>query len=136
MLAKIADNIIEKGNPKLKQVHVAFSNGGHVFQEALKRLSPQQQQTVIVVTAGTTAIIDEHLACKVYNVIGSKDWPSKVCNGGVGGIEKAKETANVKMIQQTETEGVVGGHYFLQPDYQDKIKGLFVAEIVGEYEIY
>ena len=108
MLTKIANNIIEKGNPKLKQVHVAFSNGGHVFKEALKQLSPEQQQTIILITAGSTAIVDEHLACKVYNVIGSKDWPSIVCNGGMKKIEKAKESAKIEMIPQTETDGIIG----------------------------
>lgn len=136
MLAKIADNIIETGNPKLKQAHVAFSNGGHVFKEALKRLTPEQQQTVIAITAGTTAIIDEHLACKVYNVIGSKDWPSILCNGGIKGVGKASESANVMVIPQTATEGIVGGHYFLQADYQGKIVYIFKMEIIDKYEIY
>lgn len=136
MLTKIADNIIEKGNSKLKQVHVAFSNGGHVLKEALKRLTPEQRQTVIVITAGTTAIIDEGLACKAYNVIGSEDWPSKLCNGGMKGIEKAKETAKIGMIPQTETDGVVGGHFFLQSDYQKTVADIFKKEINNEYEVY
>ncbi len=136
MLTKIAENIIEKGNPKLKQVHVAFSNGGHVFKEALKRLTPEQQQTVIVITTGTTAIIDEHLACKVYNVIGSKDWPSILCNGGMRGIENAKKSANITIIEQTDTDGVVGGHYFLQTEYQKSIVNIFKKEVVDEYEAY
>ncbi len=136
MLTKIAENIIEKKNSKLKQVHVAFSNGGHVFKEALKRLSPEHQQTVIVITAGTTAIIDEHLACKVYNVIGSKDWPSILCNGGMGKIERTMDFAKIEMILQSETDGVVGGHYFLQPEYQKTVGEIVKMEIINKYEIY
>ncbi len=135
-LTKIADKILEQGKPNLKQLHITFSNGGHVFNEALKQLSPEQQDTILVITLGTTAIIDENLACKVYNVIGSEDWPSRVCNGGLNGIERAKERADVEVIHQTETDGILGGHYFMQPDYQDKINEYINNEIVNKYEIY
>ena len=135
-LSKIAQNIIEKGNPNLKQVHVAFSNGGHVFKEALEMLSPEYRDTIIVITAGTTAIIDDHLACKVYNVIGDKDLASQTALGGLNSIEKAKSGAQVEMILQGETKSIVGGHYFLQPEYQKKIAGILKKEIVGAYEIY
>ena len=60
-----AELIVRSGNPNLKQVHVAFSNGGYVLNEALKLLTPEYRQTVIAVTAGTTKIIDNDSACKV-----------------------------------------------------------------------
>jgi hypothetical protein len=128
--------LLQKNNPNLKQVHVTFSNGGHVFKEALKRLPAEYQNTIIVIPVGTTAIIDDNLACKVYNVIGDKDWPSRVCNGGESGIESAKERATVEIIEQNETDGVLGGHYFKQPEYQDKISRIINEKIANKYEIY
>lgn len=136
-LSMIAKHIIEKGNPNLKQVHVTFSNAGHVFNEALKQLPPEYQETIVVITAGTTAIIENHLACEVYNIIGDKDWPSQLCNGGLSKIEKAKnEGTNVYLIPQNETQGVIGGHYFMQQDYQHEISEVLKKEIIIEYEIY
>ena len=135
-LSKIAKNIIAKNNPKLKQCHIAFSNAGYVFNEALKQLSPEYRETIIIITAGSTTIIDADLACKVYNLIGDKDWPSQTYHGGLGDIEKAKNRANIEIITQNETEGVVGGHYFLQPDYQDKIRETAKRELLNVYEIY
>ena len=76
-----AEQILHGHNPNLKQVHVAFSNGGYVLNEALKKLPPVYRQTVVVITAGTTKIIDNDSACKVYNLVGDKDWPCKICNG-------------------------------------------------------
>ena len=61
-LSLIAQNILDKNNPQLKQVHVTFSNGGYVMKEALKRLPQEYRDTVIVITTGTTAIINEDQA--------------------------------------------------------------------------
>jgi hypothetical protein len=69
-------------------------------------------------------------------VIGDKDWPSRVCNGGESGIESAKERATVEIIEQNETDGVLGGHYFKQPEYQQRIVYIINKEIATEYEIY
>jgi hypothetical protein len=136
-LSRIAQNIIAKDNPKLKQVHVTFSNGGHVFNEALKRLPSEYRETIIVITTGTTAIIKNGMACEVYNVIGDQDWPSKLCNGGLSGIENAKdEGATVYLIPQEETQTGLGGHYFVQPNYQDRIGVILKTEIIKDYEIY
>jgi hypothetical protein len=136
MLTKRAQKIIEQNNPNLKQVHVTFSNGGHIFKEALKQLPPEYQNTIIVIPVGTTAIIDDYLACKVYNVIGDKDWPSKVCNGGIKNILEISERTNIDIIRQKETDGVIGGHYFTQPEYQAHIKDIINKEIKNVYEIY
>ena len=92
-LSQIAENIIKTGNPRLKQLHVTFSNGGYVFKEALKQLSPECRDTIVVITTGTTAIIENHLACKVVNIIGDKDWPSKICNGGMLGFSLPRKEA-------------------------------------------
>ncbi len=135
-LSRIAKNIIARDNPKLKQVHVTFSNGGHVFREALKQLPPEYQETIVVITTGTTAIIENHLACEVYNAIGDKDWPSKICNKGLAGIEAAKVNAEVEVVKQGETEVGLGGHYFMQQDYQDLISEIINGTIIGKYEIY
>lgn len=135
-LSRIAHKIIETGNSNLKQVHVTFSNGGYVFREALKRLTPEERATIIVVTTGTTSIINHDLACVVYNVIGDKDWPSITCNGGIDGIEAAKARANIEMIGQNETKAVLGGHYFIQPEYQDELKTVIKDRISNKYEIY
>lgn len=136
-LTAIAQNIIAQGNPNLKQVHVTFSNGGFVFNEALKRLLPQYRETIVVITAGTTAIIDNQLAHKVYNVIGDKDWPSHVCNGGLSNIEKSKESGvRIFIIPQSETQGLLGGHYFMQLDYQKRISDIIKTEIEKAHEIY
>ena len=129
-LTRIANEIIAQDKPNLKQLHVTFSNGGYVFKEALLKLNPEQRNTVIVITTGTTAIIDASLACQVYNVIGDKDWPSQVCNGGRDGIERARGKADVEIISQEEVDFVLGGHYFKQSDYQEKIKSIYQRKIV------
>jgi len=128
--------IIEKNNPKLKQLHVTFSNGGYIFKEALSRLSPEHQDTIIVITAGSAFIIDDNLTHRVYNVIGDKDLGSIRCNGGEGGIEASKQAATIHFIHQNETAPIVGGHYFKQPDYQDKISIILKDEILNDYEVY
>jgi len=130
-----AKKILEQNNPKLKQLYVTFSNGGYPMNEALKQLSPEYRNTVLVITVGTTTIIDKDRACKVYNIIGTKDLPSKMCNGGEKGILAAKEKAEIEMVPQTEAQFGTGGHYFLQSDYQKKIRQIIKEEIMGEYEI-
>ena len=135
-LSTKAQAIIETNNPKLKQVHVAFSNGGYVFREALKQLPPEYRNTIIVITAGSTAIIDATLAWEVYNRIGSKDWPSKFCNGGEEDVAAAEELGAVRIIAQTETQTGVGGHYFTQPEYQDEITKIIEDKIMSNYELY
>ena len=90
-----------------------------------------------MITAGTTAIIKNDLAHKAYNLIGDKDLPSQVSNGGMKGIKAAKEKgAHIRIIPQNETQTVVGGHYFMQPDYQRSISECIKEEIIGEHEIY
>lgn len=135
-LSKIAQNIIDQGNPNLKQVHVTFSNGGYVFNEALKQLPPEYRGTIIVITTGSTAIIDRDLAHKVYNIIGDKDIGSKICLGGLSGIKKAQEYGRVVLIEQNETQAWIGGHYFMQPDYQKAILDYLRTKILKNYEIH
>ena len=135
-LSSTAQNIIKIGNPNLKQVHVTFSNGGYVFKEALKQLSPEYRETIVVITVGTTAIIEGDLACKVFNIIGDKDHASKICNGWFEGIEKAKAYSSVEVIEQREVLPRVNGHYFMQDEYQKEIAETISTEIVGKYEIY
>lgn len=135
-LSQIAQNILEKDNPNLKQVHVTFSNGGYVMKEALKRLPPEHRETIILITTGTTAIIDKDQACKVVNFIGDKDWPSQLCNGGMAGIEATRERAKVIIIPQKEIKSLVSGHYSEQPDYQDQISTILEKEVENEFEIY
>ncbi|MBU6383955.1 MAG: hypothetical protein KGR16_06545 [Verrucomicrobia bacterium] len=135
-LSQIAQEILKSGQDNLKQVHVTFSNGGYVFREALKQLTPEERSTIIVIPIGTTALIDADLACKVYNVIGDKDWPSISCNGGISGIEAAQDKANIEVVIQNETEKVIGGHYFTQPDYQGKITEILMQKITKTYDIY
>lgn len=135
-LSDIAKNIIKRGDPNLKQVHVTFSNGGYVFNEALKQLSSEYQETIVVITAGTTTIIENYLACKVYNIIGDKDNASQTCIGGAVGIDLAKARANIQIVPQNETQSVVEGHYFIQGDYQQKISEIMESEILRVYEVY
>ncbi len=135
-LSKIAQNIIKQGNPNLKQLHVTFSNGGYIFNEALKQLPSEYRETIIVVTTGTTKIVDYDSAHKVYNIIGDKDKGSQLCNGGLSGIEKAKDRTDVRVIPQTETQKWVGGHYFIQPNYQEAILDYLKDEVINKYEIY
>ena len=135
-LSSIAQEILAIGNPNLKQVHVTFSNGGYVFREALLQLPPQYRDTIIVITAGTTAIIENGLAHTVYNIIGDKDRASQLCNGGMAQIEKAKCKAIIQIITQSETQGLLGGHYFMQSDYQDKISKYIKNQVKRNYEIH
>lgn len=136
MLSQISREIIAKNNPKLKQVHVTFSNGGYIFKEALKQLPAEYRDTIIVIPVGTTAIIEETAAHKVYNIIGEKDWPSITCNGGNEGIQEKMKIANVEIIPQTEQKFFIGGHYILNKDYQNRISKTVYQQIVIEYEIY
>lgn len=135
-LSKIAQNIIEQKNPNLKQVHVTFSNGGHIFNEALKQLPPEYQETIIIITTGTTAIVEKSLAHNVYNIIGDKDKGSLISNGGLSEVEKAQEDERVVLIEQKETQDWIGGHYFMQPDYQEAILNHLKKNVSGNYEIY
>jgi len=66
------------------------------------------RDTIIVITCGTTEIIEDGLAHKVYNAIGDKDWASKICNGGMSGIQKAQERTDVDIIEQNETQQELG----------------------------
>lgn len=133
-LSRIAENILEKNNPNLKQVHVAFSNGAYVFKEALKRLTPEQRDTIVVITTGATALIENDLACEVLNIIGDKDWPSLHCNGGKSGVEFAKRNGvDVQMIEQNEKPFC--GHFFTQDEYQEKIAE-FIEDKKRQYETY
>jgi hypothetical protein len=137
LLAKTSREILEQNNPKLKQVHVAFSNGGYVIKEAIKQLPEEYKDTIIVITIGSTRIIEDSLGChETYNVIGEKDWASRACNGGERAINAAGEHATIHMIPQAETESIVQGHYFMQPDYQDKIYDILQKDIIGVYEMY
>ena len=88
----------------------------------------------MVVTLGTTAIIEDDLACKVYNIIGDKDWPSRVCNGGQSGIERASENATIDIISQNETQGIIGGHFFIQKEYQKTAKDVINEIKAGRRE--
>ena len=136
VLSEKARTILEQNNPRLKQVYVTFSNGGYPMHETLKLLPPEYRETVVVISVGTTTIIDKDLACKAYNIIGDKDWPSLTCNGGTQGILAAGEKANIIKIPQTETKIGIGGHYFLQPDYQDKINEIITDEVAGNYDVF
>jgi hypothetical protein len=135
-LSSIAREILSQNNHKLKQVHVTFSNGGSEIKQVLEKLPPEYRDTVIIIATGTTIILDDNLACKVYNIIGEKDWPSRVCNGGTSGLDRKSEHAEIRMIPQTETKAIIGGHYFTQPDYQKRIEDIISKEIQGKYEIY
>ena len=135
-LSQKAQEILEKNNPNLKQVHITFSNGGYVLREALKQLPPEYRDTIIVITTGTTAIIDADAAHKVYNIIGKKDWPSIECNGGKKGIAKAREKAIIRLIPQKQVDPVIGGHYFMQSDYQIEVNDVVSEDICVSYEIY
>lgn len=135
-LSDVAQQILDKGDNKLKQVHATFSNGGYVFKKALEKLEPEYRDTIIVITCGTTEIIEDGLAHKVYNVIGDKDWPSKICNGGMNTIEKAGDRAEIDIIEQNKTLPGIGGHYIMQPEYQNAIKQFIKDSVKPNYEIY
>jgi RHS repeat-associated protein len=131
-----ASEIEKSGNLRLKQMHMAFSNGGYVFREALKRSSQEVRETAVVITYGTTEIIPQNYACKVYNLIGDKDGPSIVSCGGREAVEREAQLGNVRIIPQTETRLWVGGHYNDQPEYQKALWTVLDREIKGKYEIY
>jgi len=72
-------------------------------------------------------------------VIGDKDQASLRTNWPVGGLDsatKAAENGNIEIIPQKQTDGILGGHYFQQTEYQDKINTIINKEIVKKYEIY
>jgi hypothetical protein len=39
------------------------------------------------------------------------------------------------MLPQTETQFPVGGHYFVQPDYQKRIAEIITEDVREDYEI-
>ena len=135
LFSNLAKEIKASNNPNLKQVHITFSNAGYVFDESLQRLPEEYRDTIIVITAGTTQIIGDNAAHKVYNLIGEKDWPSITCNGGRASIEKAKNWASIRWVPQNETKFGIGGHYNNQSDYQKRISEIINDEIKGNYEI-
>ncbi len=89
-----------------------------------------------MISIGSTELIPNDLACEVYNVIGTEDWASRVCNGGRSAIERRAGNAKTWIIKQREIDAVVRGHYIKQPDYQTAIKDFIINEIGGCYEIY
>jgi len=54
----------------------------------------------------------------------------------MSGIEATKGRANIEIIQQTETKTGLGGHYFIQPDYQFEISKYIKTKIRNNNEIY
>lgn len=93
--------------------------------------------TIIVVTAGSTQIIEPNLAHLVHNIVGDKDWCSQICNGGKSAINSARNKGvPVEIIHQMETETGVGGHYFIQPEYQQRITEYLKDSVFGTYKIY
>jgi|GEM_PF-5103455 len=135
LLSKAAKEILKQDKEKLKQLHVTFSNGGHVFREALKLLPREERNTIILITIGSTVAIEENLACKVYNVIGDKDQGSITCNTWDDAMGIFQQAVTRRRISQQEVEALVGGHYFQQPQYQECIKEIIQA-IESEYEIF
>ena len=136
LIGDFANQIIEQGNPRLKQVHHAFSNAGYILNEALSRLTAEQRNTVIMITAGSTKWIEPKMAHKVFNLCGDKDRASVIANGGNSCFEKAEGRKLVQIVPQGETRPCIGGHYNIQPDYQDRIKWIIDKQICGIYEIY
>lgn len=135
LLSKTAQEILKRNNEKLKQLHVTFSNGGHVFREALKRLPLKLRDTIILITVGSTVAVEDDLACKIYNVIGDKDQGSITCNVWDDTMGLAPKAVNRRRISQMSVESIVGGHYFEQPQYQECIKEI-IQTIQSEYEIF
>jgi RHS repeat-associated protein len=132
LLSTNADKIIALNDPSVKQVHVTFSNASYPMRESLLTLSPEQRDTVILISTGPTTLIERHLAHKVYNIIGDKDWPSRICSGSF----IPRKSIDVDIIPQTETKPGILGHYATQPEYQDFIKDVIKKEIKGIYEMY
>ena len=135
LLETNAQIILRSNKPNRKQLHIAFSNGGYVMVKALKRLLPEYRTTVILITCGTTCIATKDLAHLVYNIVGDKDLASQKCNGGLDALKKGRDDANIRIIEQTETQSFISGHYFLQPQYQKAILNMQNTEIKGKYEI-
>jgi RHS repeat-associated protein len=135
-ISRKAEKIISKGSADSIQLIIGFSKGCDVLGEVLSRMSSEYRQTAIVIAVGPTRALERNLGREVYNIIGDKDDASKICNGGLWGIEKAKEVANIDYITQTETQFGVGGHYFQQKDYQRHIKTIVNDNIRGKYEVY
>lgn len=136
VLGSNADAILGKNNDRCKQVHVGFSHASHIYSEALSRLTPSQRDTVIAVMVGPTELVNQGLAHKVYNIIGDKDWPSILCNGGREAIDRAVDRREASLIPQYETKPVIRGHYFQQPDYQNEIQYTIFTKLKGTYEIH
>lgn len=133
----LAQEIIKENDPNLKQVHVIFSNAGYVVNEALQRLPEEYRNTIIPIAVGTTKIIENDAAHQVYNLIGEKDWASRICNGYFKSLTRSMNpNADIKFIPQSETQAGVRGHYFQQPDYQKSVKEIINMEIIGIYEIH
>ena len=135
LLTKNAKEILSQNNPRLKQVHVLFSNGTYPFREALLTIPQNYRDTVIVLSAGPTTLIENELAHRVFNMIGEKDWPSRMCTGLFKSFIDRKGF-KVEFIEQNETKLGVFGHYFEQAQYQKKIADRINKNIRGVYEIY
>ena len=135
LLSKTAQKILKQNNEKLKQLHVTFSNGGHVFREALRRLPPELRDTIVLITVGSTVAVEDGLACKIYNVIGDKDQGSITCNVWDDAMGLASRRISRRRISQMSVASIIGGHYFQQPQYQECIKEI-VQTIQSEYEIF
>jgi|GEM_PF-3358769 len=136
VISNNAKAILEQNNPNLKQVHVVFSNAGHVMNEALKRLPEEYRNTIILISAGSTVLINKKSGChKVYNIVGDQDSASQTCIGK-DKLREALETGEVRIIKQTETKAIIKGHYSIQPEYLKEISNIIDKEITKEYEIY
>jgi RHS repeat-associated protein len=134
LLKNNAEEILKEDSPRIKQVHLLFSNASYPFREALRSLSFEEQDTIIIVSCGPTTFIENSLAHRVYNIIGEKDWPARFCHGLFKGF-MGRDDVNIEFIEQTETKPGVFGHYFEQPDYQNEIlKNMH--KIKNEYDIY
>lgn len=129
-LTAAAEDILSKNNNRLKQVHIAFSNGAYVYQQALENLTPKQRDTMIVMGVGGTTILNQNLAHRVYNFVGTKDYASQLCNG----FKRSQRKAAV--VPQKDFSWGTGGHYFEQPQYIEKIVDTINEQIKGNYEIY
>ncbi|MBS0624510.1 MAG: hypothetical protein JSS32_00495 [Verrucomicrobia bacterium] len=134
-LSRTADLILAQNNPNLKQVHGAFSNGSYVMSEAVKNLTPEQRSTLVIITVGPTKIIENCMGATVINIVGKKDWASLSCIGGEKGIKNLSETSTIHLIDQFETEGFTGGHYFKQNEYQKEIKNT-ISQLKNNYEFF
>ncbi len=135
LLSKNAQAILLENNPRLKQVHVLFSNASFSFREALRALPTEYQDTIIVLSEGPTTLIESNLAHRVFNIIGDQDWPSRMCTGLIKPLIDRKGF-DVEFIPQKETQWGVIGHYFEQPQYQKQLAEHIQGDIGRTYEIY